>query len=314
MPTLSASVVLCTCEGERFLPEQLASLRNQTRPALEIIAQDDASKDGTFALLTADPAIKAFRNPNRLGFAANFAVALAKARGDIIFLCDQDDIWEKEKIDLLLKRFEENPRLNVVCSEASRIDEQGAPLPGLVLAGNGVGEEERALWGAGKAFPRLIRINSVPGMTMAFRASLRERLLPIPPGWEHDYWILLVAAGLGESIAMEPRALVRYRQHGGQVIGGKKSLSQRWAGAAAGGIAMRTKEADRWIPVLERLRGAAPEVLALAKEKRAHLLRRGSFSRSRPLRALQIAAEFLRGGYHRYDAGLSSAIKDLLSY
>ncbi|MGZ3705880.1 MAG: glycosyltransferase [Bdellovibrionota bacterium] len=312
MPTLTASIVLCTCQGERYLAAQLASLRAQTRAPLEIIAQDDASTDGTAALLDGTSLV---RNPRRLGFAQNFAAAMARARGDVIFLCDQDDEWEPEKLATLLARFEADPALEIACSEARRIDAEGAPLPGLVLEGNGLSSAEQEKWSSpAEALARLVRSNPVPGMTMAFRSSLRAKLLPIPPGWEHDYWILLVAAGLGESIAMEPRALVRYRQHGGQVIGGKKSLSQRWAGAAAGGIAMRTKEADRWIPVLERLRGAAPEVLALAKEKRAHLLRRGSFSRSRPLRALQIAAEFLRGGYHRYDAGLSSAIKDLLSY
>ena len=48
---LKASVVLCTYQGERFLGEQLASLRAQTRAPFELIAQDDASTDSTWALL-----------------------------------------------------------------------------------------------------------------------------------------------------------------------------------------------------------------------------------------------------------------------
>jgi glycosyltransferase involved in cell wall biosynthesis len=317
MPKLSASVVLCTYQGERFLPEQLASLRAQTRAPLEILAQDDASPDGTFALLETEQrrtpgTFRALRNEARLGFAANFARAFAQARGDVIFFCDQDDVWEPEKIATLLERFEADPGLKVACSEATKIDEGGRPLPGLVLEGNFLGVREREEWGRpGGAFPQLARKNAVPGMTMAVRAALRDAVLPIPPAWEHDYWILVVAAGLGERIYVEPRPLVRYRQHTGQVIGGSKTFGQRWRRAEGQTIAGRRAEAERWLAVGERIgtSAAAP----LVEGKREHLRRRGGFSSVRALRAAQIAGELLRGGYHQFDSGWSSALKDLLS-
>jgi glycosyltransferase involved in cell wall biosynthesis len=311
--SLRASVVLCTYQGERFLGEQLASLRAQTRPAAEVIAQDDASTDSTFELLQGE-GIRAFRNHTRLGFAANFASALARANGDILFFCDQDDIWEPEKIAVMLAHFERDPLLQILCCEASKIDEKGASFPGLVLEGNGFGHAERAPWNLPYgAIPSLVRRNCIPGMTMAIRSSLREKILPLPVGWEHDYWTLLIAAGLGHPIAFEDRALVRYRMHGGQVMGGEKSIRQRWDQAERLTLRNRTMESARWASLLERISGAEPSVLALIEEKRAFLEQRSGYSSSRLLRAAEIFGVFLQGKYHRLDAGFSSAVKDFLS-
>ena len=314
---LTASVVLCTCQGERFLPEQLASLRAQTRPPLEVLAQDDASEDTTIAILEGAQGLplRVKRNPTRLGFSANFASALAQARGDILFLCDQDDLWEPEKLEVLLRHFEKDAELLVACSEATRIDENGSTLPGLVLESNSLGTEEREIWAMGGAFSPLVRKNPVPGMTMALRASFREQILPIPPGWEHDYWILLMAAGLGRKILVENRPLVRYRQHGAQVIGGAKSVGQRWARAGTQSLALRIAESERWGSLKERLEtwGGSPAVLALAAQKQAHLARRGGYSRNKLVQVAQIGAELATGAYHRLDAGFSTALKDLLS-
>lgn len=51
--TKKISVVMCTYNGEEYLPEQLDSILGQTLPPYEIIVQDDGSTDGTLALLHA---------------------------------------------------------------------------------------------------------------------------------------------------------------------------------------------------------------------------------------------------------------------
>ena len=148
---------------------------------------------------------------------------------------------------------------------------------------------------------------------MLFRS--REQLLPIPAGWEHDYWCLLVAAGIGSAINVLPRPLARYRQHSGQVIGGKRTILQRWEFAERQSLESRSREAERWGLLRDRLagRGGKAEAIALVEAKRAHLLRRSRFPRARGLRLAFVFMEWLRGGYGRYDAGLSSAVKDILS-
>ena len=97
------SIVMCTYNGERFLKEQLDSLLGQTRPADEIIIQDDHSTDGTWPLLqeyaTRCPQIKLFTNEAGSGVNNNFFSALRRAAGDYIAISDQDDIWESTKIE-----------------------------------------------------------------------------------------------------------------------------------------------------------------------------------------------------------------------
>ena len=151
--------------------------------------------DSTLAILHAEQASAPYsmqvkQNPSRLGFAQNFALALSQAQGEIIFFSDQDDVWEKEKISSMLNLFRADPSLQIACSEASLMRSDGSPLPGLVLAGNGLGAEEREEWRIGNSFPWLLRKNPVPGMVLAIRRELRGKILPLPEGWEHDYWIL----------------------------------------------------------------------------------------------------------------------------
>ena len=94
---------MCTYNGERFLKEQLDSLLGQTRPADEIIIQDDHSTDGTWQLLqeyaSRCPQIKLFTNDAGSGVNNNFFSALRRANGDYIAISDQDDIWEITKIE-----------------------------------------------------------------------------------------------------------------------------------------------------------------------------------------------------------------------
>jgi glycosyltransferase involved in cell wall biosynthesis len=308
MRPLNASVVLCTYQGERFLPEQLASLHAQSRSAFEILAQDDASTDSTPALLRADSRVTVHINHQRLGFAANFSSALAKASGDVIFLADHDDIWESDKLEVMLRHFEKDPQLQMACSEASLIDAESRPLAGAVLGPNGLTSEERRRWSKGNALPFLLRRNAVPGMTTAFRVGFLDKILPVPEGWEHDYWLLTVAAARNLPILVEEKPLVRYRQHASQEIGGKKGFMARLRQVKS--LEQRTQEALRWGALIPF---ALPHNRPLIEGKRAHLQRRGAFPRSRLPRACAIAGELWRGDYSLFDAGLSSAVKDLLS-
>lgn len=100
----NVSVVLCTYNGARFLREQLDSVLYQTYPLYEIIIQDDGSTDETVAIITEYQAqwkvIKFFRNEAGHGVNGNFFSAIQRASGDYIAICDQDDIWERNKIEL----------------------------------------------------------------------------------------------------------------------------------------------------------------------------------------------------------------------
>lgn len=103
MEKKTVSIVMCTCNGESFIREQLDSIMAQTYPANEIIIQDDASTDRTYDIVCEYarryPHIHPRQNETRKGVNGNFFDALSQATGDYIAIADQDDIWEPGKIE-----------------------------------------------------------------------------------------------------------------------------------------------------------------------------------------------------------------------
>ena len=101
------SVAMTTYNGARFVEKQLASLLAQTRPADEVIILDDRSTDGTPGIVTRfikknSPVSWHFSvNEKNLGYKENFYHAVGRTTGDLIFLCDQDDVWHSNKIEAM---------------------------------------------------------------------------------------------------------------------------------------------------------------------------------------------------------------------
>lgn len=199
------SIALCTFNGERFLRPQLDSLLGQDHPALEVVAVDDGSGDGTVAILEAyaarDPRLRVFRNAETLGHRRNFDRAMGLCRGELIAPSDQDDVWRPDKLRLMAAAL--GGAAAIYC-DSELIDSEGRPL----------GRRMSQL------FP-MARIddpagfyfgNTVSGHAMVFRRALLERALPIPEGLYHDWWLAFVAACEG-GVSYCPEPLVGYRQH-----------------------------------------------------------------------------------------------------
>ena len=117
------SVCMCTYNGEQYIKEQLDSIVNQTKLPHEIIVFDDASTDGTAAILNeykaAYPTIHwdIRVNEQNAGWRVNFKNCLQQATGDVIFLADQDDIWMKEKLAVMTSAILQNPAIQVLVSD-----------------------------------------------------------------------------------------------------------------------------------------------------------------------------------------------------
>ena len=93
----TVSVALCTYNGERFLQEQLDSIAMQTWTPDEVVVGDDGSSDSTLEILerwkqSVPFSVRIERNERNLGFAKNFESTLSRCTGDVVFLCDQDDV------------------------------------------------------------------------------------------------------------------------------------------------------------------------------------------------------------------------------
>jgi glycosyltransferase involved in cell wall biosynthesis len=226
------SVALATHNGERFLREQLDSLARQTLPPTELVVQDDASTDGTIALLEnfardSSFPVRIASNESRLGFSTTFLAAASRCAGDAIAFCDQDDVWLEHKLERCRDALA-GPEV-VLAMHASRlVDETLAPT--------------------GRIYPRyadavVSRLGGDPwaavrGMSMVFGADLirlgdwrvRPRSHYVDGPMHHDEWIYLLARARGR-IALIAEPLALYRQHGSNVAG------------AAGGLRPRLREA-----------------------------------------------------------------------
>ena len=97
-------VLLATYNGEKFVAQQIDSLLNQTYKDFHIFIHDDGSTDNTVNILNdyasrySDKITVVDAAPTG-NACANFALLLSKTQGDYYMFCDQDDVWDNEKIE-----------------------------------------------------------------------------------------------------------------------------------------------------------------------------------------------------------------------
>ena len=247
------SVVLCTYNGEKYLEKQIQSIINQTYNKLEIIINDDCSSDNTMNILEKyqqiDSRIKVFRNVENLGFNKNFETAIKKCKGDIIALCDQDDIWELNKIELQVEVLI-SQNLSMVYSNSKLINDKDESLNKELFS------QLRVLPIFGKNPLGFIFGNCVPGHTIIFDKVLIDKIIPIPEVVFFDRWISFVAS-MYNGINFLPNTLVSYRQHALNVtdalrVRKKKKSFQTRIDKKYNAYKIRLKELEVFIKFIEQ--------------------------------------------------------------
>jgi glycosyltransferase involved in cell wall biosynthesis len=317
------SVALCTFNGEKFIAKQLRSILSQRRRPDEIVIFDDASRDETVSIARATLAkddakepiqITIVVNPRNVGVTKNFSLAAQAATGDIIFLCDQDDVWRVDKVERIATEFERDPNLLLVHTDARLIDDTGSPLGVRLFDALELRRAEMSLIDAGHAFRVLIRRNVVTGATCAFRRILLQHALPFADEWVHDEWLAIVAAATG-SVMCLPETLTDYRQHAANQIGmRKRSILKRirhMFSKRGNFYRNQVVRADLLIRQLQDLPNARECVAELADWRR-HLAFRAALPPSRLTRLPLIKQEIASGRYSRYSFGLRSVVRDAL--
>lgn len=320
-PTISA--VMATCNGARFLQQQLDSIAVQSRPPDEIVIGDDRSSDGTLEILRGfadrNPGlnVRLEKNPIRLGSTANFDAAVRRARGEIVIFADQDDEWLPNRIERLTAALKNDPRALYAFSDGILIDEVGRPIGGSLFTAVDFSAHERRLFSAGNGLHVLIRRNVVTGATLAVRRVALDSLLPFPPGWIHDYYIALALETLGHGVMIE-EPLIRYRLHSAQQVSvAQPSFAAALAIARKQNRAHCVAEAEKCEIIGTRLTGLGVppdhEVFALLRAK-AEFHRMRARMRQRPFAAPALVAQaLLQGSYRRYSLGWKQMVIDLLA-
>lgn len=223
------SIALATYNGAVYLPEMLDSYAQQTHPPMEIVVSDDHSKDGTLDVLSSyQPRLPLLvcTNPGK-GIVANFENAIRGCTGDYVALSDQDDVWLDHKIEKLLvgmrvlETFFGAQTPILVFSDLEIVDQTLETISPSFFASSIKKPMTRGLQ------PYLLG-NHVPGCTFLFNRALLDRAMPLTGVMTHDWWLILVALGLGK-VGYVDRPLIKYRQHGSNAVGlggfGKSKLN-----------------------------------------------------------------------------------------
>lgn len=121
---MKISVVMATYNGEKYIKEQLDTIRKQTRKIDELVICDDKSTDRTTQIISdyiqqygLGSEWKVYVNEKNLGYANNFHQAASTAQGEIIFFADQDDLWREDKIEVMMDIMEKYPDCQVLSSD-----------------------------------------------------------------------------------------------------------------------------------------------------------------------------------------------------
>ncbi|WP_066055810.1 glycosyltransferase family 2 protein [Robertmurraya korlensis] len=221
---MKISVCLASYNGEQFIVRQLDSVVKQLKKDDQIVVVDDGSNDNTVQLLkeTYGNRIELYINEKNLGPIKSFEKAISLAKGDIIFLCDQDDIWEDNKVQKVLECVREEDA-SLVIHDAYVVD---SGLKEINPSWNEYNNNHS------KGIVANIIKNSATGACMAFTRELVPSILPFPKSIEmHDQWIALVCMKRQKKLVYLKDRLIKYVRHGSNVTGMKKrTLNQQVKG------------------------------------------------------------------------------------
>lgn len=318
-PKSKISIAMAVYNGERFIQAQLDSFVGQTRLPDELVVSDNASTDRTVEIVREFAArapflVRLLINKSNLGVAKNFECAIRECSGEIIFLSDCDDIWYPNRVALTEEALDSHPRAGVAICDADLVDEQLRPMEQRLWPWRGFRNfQEVAGLAEGTTFDRTIPCY---GVCIAFRASFRSLVLPLPDGpvlgvAGHDTFIVwcIVGAGAG-GIALINAPLLAYRQHPAQMTKqGQVPRMPRWK-------ARTERPTTVLLPLIERLETDTARVACVNHKMREAALRhwrsRVFLPAGRLSRSTVVVREYLAGRYNEFSDGLTTAVKDLL--
>ena len=215
-----ASIALATFNGGTFLRKQLGSLLNQEYSPIEIIISDDGSTDDTLSILEeyskTYSTVRWYKNPRPCGYIKNFEYAISKCTGDIIFLCDQDDVWYSDKVSSHMEKYID-PHISWIYSRVVLVDEEDRKIGSLEDTSPDYWKKRTLLqnaWGS-----------CILGCATSYRAIDLHKILPSSDfARAHDSWIQF-ALFPKKSLSID-KVLQEYRLHNSNTAGWNKKPSK----------------------------------------------------------------------------------------
>ncbi len=198
---MTTGIAIALYNGARFLEDQLDTLRLQTLPPDRVVLCDDGSKDNTVEIVrnyiekyNLQDKWQLYINEQNLGYAKNFYTAMSLCNTDIIYMCDQDDLWKADKLEKMNRIMEDRSEISLLMCKGGVIDANGDALHGLLISET---KETGVLTPVSSK--EVLRSLSWTGMLMCIRKEFLDkwRDLLYPAQAPHDFALALCAADLG---------------------------------------------------------------------------------------------------------------------
>jgi glycosyltransferase involved in cell wall biosynthesis len=322
---IKVSVALCTYNAIKFLEAQLNSIVNQSHQPDEIIIVDDKSDDSTIDFLNQFKLqnklnIKLYSNEFNLGVIKNYEKAIELCSGDVIFLSDQDDVWNKNKISSHLAIYKAYPDCGYIFSDAELVDENNKSLGKSLWSTVGFTRKRLREYNHKNQLKAMVTGgNFIYGNTMSFNARYKSILLPIDfTSSTHDVWISMYLAAIDVGGIAINKPLIKYRQHSTQVAGAfKKKFILKLLEVLKSEYINFEKKSEDIKQLLMKVQSCGINhnyEIFLLKEFQNHMNNRSKIQTSSLLSSIYlIKFEFLNNRYSIYSRSILSAFKDLLN-
>ena len=224
MKEIKISVAMTTYNGEKYIIQQIESILSQSRKVDEIVIVDDKSNDKTVEIIRElnCPLINIYQNQKNMGYVDNFYKAIGLTQGDYVFLSDQDDIWETDKVEKSLSVLQGSDANMAVCTGFSLIDQLGNPIMDInnYQINRFVLKKHKCIEDI--TLNRLVFGNVVQGCTCCLKRDVIDVYLKIHNREViHDYQLMLIAASMG-NVKYINEPLIKYRLHEKNAIGFSK--------------------------------------------------------------------------------------------
>jgi glycosyltransferase involved in cell wall biosynthesis len=199
------SILLPTFNGERYLPSQIESILAQTWSDFELLIVDDGSTDATPGIITEfagrDDRIRVFPSYENRGQKSRLLELLTQARGQLIAVSDQDDVWDARKLEWLVPALQTSA---LAYGRSELINEHGKCLNRTLLQAN------RAIPLSSDRLALLFR-PQVSGHAMLARRDVMEPQV-FHSAAPYD-WLISIVAEFSRGIIYREESMVFHRLH-----------------------------------------------------------------------------------------------------
>jgi glycosyltransferase involved in cell wall biosynthesis len=216
---------MATYNGEKYIREQIDSILGQNVQDFILYINDDVSTDNTFSIISQyaekfPEKIFVSQSAKNSGNAKhNFLKMMATHKNDYVMLCDQDDVWLLNKIEVTLEKMKETeknyPNTPILVHTDLSVVDENLELVHLSYKQATIRNYSRT------ELRQTLNINNVTGCTIMYNRQLANLFEQPPKFCEiHDWWVQIVASAFGK-IAQVDKPTLMYRQHRGNSIGAK---------------------------------------------------------------------------------------------